>query len=414
MMLDIEAEKLSHDKIIVAKIDALARYVFFGELLTRLDTEVDYEVSTICIYPSLKVKYNPLFLANRSNKDVLFILVHEILHVVLRHHSRMLNKIPKLANIAADIVVNLMLYETLKFHPVDATIDAFYTGWTFEQVYDSLLANEDKEQSKGSFKGSFKGSSQQQKEAEHAEIIKNKHDKDPIKNDIQKSEKQDKASIEEEFQTSKELTLDAINATRSSKRVDGWGNLPATLRDFLDTFHEPKLDLSEKLAKYLSRHGTIRRSTYLRESKRMESEDLFLPGSEYIGFHVEILVDTSGSMSKDQLIGIISEIYGIITFNNSVARVIFNDAAVQNVIENVEDTSTLLDKASGGGGSDFRPAFKYLEDNKNADSHLVIAFTDGAITVPSEEPEDISVLWILSNKKCESPAIWGDVIYIND
>lgn len=51
----------------------------------------------------------------------------------------------------------------------------------------------------------------------------------------------------------------------------------------------------------------------------------------------------------------------------------------------------------GGGGSDFRPAQKYIRDNLEAESiDCIIGFTDGYIDVDQFPPAN-PVLWVLTD-----------------
>jgi predicted metal-dependent peptidase len=113
------------------------------------------------------------------------------------------------------------------------------------------------------------------------------------------------------------------------------------------------------------------------------------------GEHVKFAVgvDTSGSISNDDLQTFLSEIYSMFKQYNSIELYLLSfDAEICNdkVIYN---ESELMDfQFLGGGGTDFRPVFKRLEEeNYNG----LVMFSDGYGTFPEET--DINTLWIMTS-----------------
>ena len=55
---------------------------------------------------------------------------------------------------------------------------------------------------------------------------------------------------------------------------------------------------------------------------------------------------------------------------------------------------------TGGGGTDFRPVFRYIDEHYELDPSLLIFFTDGYGAYP-ERPPQYPVMWLLtSNGAC--------------
>ena len=67
--------------------------------------------------------------------------------------------------------------------------------------------------------------------------------------------------------------------------------------------------------------------------------------------------------------------------------------------------------AKGRGGTDFRPTFRYIQENEY-DARVVIYLTDGYGMFPSEEP-DVSTLWI-SYGAPENRYPFGNVVNLQD
>jgi predicted metal-dependent peptidase len=117
-----------------------------------------------------------------------------------------------------------------------------------------------------------------------------------------------------------------------------------------------------------------------------------------------VLLDTSGSISHDDLHCALTEIGGICTDLAIEVRVIVIDAAIHADVR-IQDAGELLASLDGDGGSDFRPAFARLE--ADGFSGVVVAMTDGDIAVPCAKPERVrEVVWLLQEGGAP-PATWG-------
>jgi predicted metal-dependent peptidase len=58
------------------------------------------------------------------------------------------------------------------------------------------------------------------------------------------------------------------------------------------------------------------------------------------------------------------------------------------------------ERVTGGGGTDFRPVFRYIDEHSELDPSLLIFFTDGYGTYP-ERPPAYPVMWFLTHDgKC--------------
>ena len=126
-----------------------------------------------------------------------------------------------------------------------------------------------------------------------------------------------------------------------------------------------------------------------------------------------VLWDTSGSMNGREK-EILGDVQGICEDLGLSIRCITCDTEVHTDVDNIEDALDLIPHIRGGGGSDFTPAFKRLED-ENYDG-VVVAFTDGYIGVPQIKPIHIKeVLWVLAGGDVDpTGGKWGDVLKIND
>jgi len=145
---DITQEELAvmqtevHDRIITARVGLLLRHPFFGNMATRLKiTPADEFIPTAAV-DGRNLYYNTQFFNAMSNKEIEFVVAHEILHMVYDHLGRRDERIPMLYNIAADYIVNnLLVRDRIGEKPkiVDCFQDFKYENWASEDVYDDLF-----------------------------------------------------------------------------------------------------------------------------------------------------------------------------------------------------------------------------------------------------------------------------------
>ena len=144
----------------------------------------------------------------------------------------------------------------------------------------------------------------------------------------------------------------------------------------------------------------------------MANHDMFVIGMEDMRHGTLVFIkDTSGSISNDILRNCVSVLQQACDELNANRIVVIDaDAQVCDVQEyGPHDSIPLV--AKGRGGTDFRPAIKYVEDNIQ-DARIMIYLTDGYGDFPAEEPS-VPVLWITYG--LEEPQFpFGEVINLSD
>lgn len=126
---------------------------------------------------------------------------------------------------------------------------------------------------------------------------------------------------------------------------------------------------------------------------------------------VAFAVDTSGSMGKEELSLAASEVQGVLRALGYPVEFMACDAKLHGV-KRVARVTDMVDAVKGGGGTDFRPVFAHLEDEK-FEGVLVYA-TDGFGPAPARPPRGIHVIWLLVGKMVQTPAPWGECVRVED
>ena len=143
---ELRAEVL--DKIIVARVGLLLRHPFFGNMATRLVIKEATDWCPTAATDGRHLFYSVPFFAKMSNKEVEFVIAHEILHCGYDHMTRREDRDAMLHNIAADYIVNnTLVRDNIGTKPADIPIfqDFKYDGKTSEEVYDEIYKKYDEE-----------------------------------------------------------------------------------------------------------------------------------------------------------------------------------------------------------------------------------------------------------------------------
>jgi predicted metal-dependent peptidase len=137
-------------------------------------------------------------------------------------------------------------------------------------------------------------------------------------------------------------------------------------------------------------------------------QNLLVPGLLSEKLHGAIVIDTSGSISDSTLTMFMGQIEAIrAQIPDHVLEIVCADAAVQ-LVQRVESGTPLEKKTKGGGGTNFIPALKHLEEMAET-CHFCLYFTDGYGTCP-KNPPSYPVMWCLFSSDGSSPKEqpWGE------
>ena len=106
------------DRIIVARVGLLLRHPFFGNMATRMQVKACDDWCPTAATDGRNLYYNTQFFNELSNKEIEFVIAHEILHCIFDHIERRENRDAMLYNIACDYIVNNTLVRDKIGNPV--------------------------------------------------------------------------------------------------------------------------------------------------------------------------------------------------------------------------------------------------------------------------------------------------------
>lgn len=108
---------------------------------------------------------------------------------------------------------------------------------------------------------------------------------------------------------------------------------------------------------------------------------------------IGIAIDTSLSVSTEDLNEFISEIKGLQKCYRNETTIMECDAEIQKVYT-LKPYSKVDTKFKGRGGTEYEPVFKEIEKNPKYKPELLIYFTDFYCTFPKKAPR-YPVLWVV-------------------
>jgi len=370
-----------YDRIIVARVGLLLRHPFFGNMATRLRILAADDWLPTAAVDGRNLYYNTQFFNAMDNKEIEFVIAHEILHMVFDHLGRREDRNPMLYNIAADYKVNnLLVRDRIGNKPsiVDCFQDFKYDADTSEEIYDKLF-----EDAKKRGEELEELLEQLEKEGEMLdEHLDDNGDGDGEEGEEQKdangnnvSKKRSKFSKEELKKIKDEIKEATINAAQSA----GAGNTPGEIQRMIKELTEPKMSWRELLRQQIQ--STIRNDyTFARPSRKGWHTGAILPGMNFDEtIDIAIALDMSGSIGNEQARDFLSEIKGIMDeYKDYNIKLWCFDTKVYNEQDfSADGGEDLLDyEIFGGGGTDFDANWNYMKEQDYVPKKFIM-FTDG-------------------------------------
>lgn len=389
----------------LSKMRILCNNGFYGLLLMHMKYGLDAECGTA--YTDGKViRFDPKFLDELNDDELDFIMMHEILHVALKHCFRGRELEKELYNIACDIVVNsnILLSNNMDTRTITLRSDgeAMHLApngkegyeYTAEEVYNMLQKNLGMNNAKLQSNGKTKNTTN---------IIDN-HTK---WQQIEKNEELEELWISRLDEVSKTIEIRDSIINRET--------MPAFAQRRLKELKNAQTDWREILIDFL--HEEVVDYSFMPPDRRFDDCPFFLPDfndKDIKPENILFMIDTSASMKDDMVTAAYSEVKGAIEqFNGKLIGMLgFFDAVVIEPVpfENEEEFEMI--KAIGGGGTNFQIIFNYVKEYMTDNLPVsIIILTDGYAPFPKEsEAMGIPVIWLLNNEKV-NPS-WGKVARI--
>lgn len=496
--MEVSNEKIREytRRIMIARMRLLCNNGFYGLLLMHMRMNISDENETAWSDLNDRLYFNPNFLEKVSDRELDYVLMHLLLHVVLKHLNRKGNFEDKYYDEAADIVVNSNILRSNAGDLCSISLNNFGgiqeymvpggdDGWKYsvEEVYQMLRTvittsngdddenDDDESEGESSETGDVtdsddnsggnsnsteetldgtapkpsgssntgnnsdggKGDSESKSGLGRESKSKNRNGQGNGKQGINKSSSQsasmysgwDYHNRETESQNSdnnlqdelwQERIMQAASAVKRRNSVKDVGQIPAFAERYLEELKKPQTDWRTVLDEFIQEE--INDYSFCPPDRRFDDSPFFLPDFNEKDYRVEkvlFMIDTSGSMSDDEISQCYSEIKGAIDqFSGKLEGWLgFFDAVVVEPKPFVDEDEFMAIRPEGGGGTRFDIIFKYVAEQMSEEPPVsIVILTDGYAPFPKERAtHGIPVLWIIDNEDVTPP--WGKIARIS-
>jgi predicted metal-dependent peptidase len=377
------------DKIVVARVGLLLRHPFFGNMATRLKIQDGSDWCPTAATDGRSLYYNRDFFEKLTNKQVEFVVAHEILHNVFDHMMRVEGRDRFIWNAAADYSVNgQLIRDRIGEVPPDIKIfhDPQHYGKGTEQIYDEIFENMDEEQLKALG----------QLLDEHIDWEKEGKGGRPSYS------KEELKQIRDEI---KEATIQAAQAA-------GAGNTPASIQRMIKDLTEPKMNWREILRQQIQ--SVIKNDyTFMRPSRKAWHMSAILPGTQFDEtIDICCSIDMSGSISDEMGKDFISEVKGIMEeYKDYKIKLWCFDTKVYNEADFDGYNDDIMGyELMGGGGTDFMCNWEYMKEH-DINPKKFIMFTDGYPWDSWGDPDYCDTVFIIHGNDSIVPPFGAHAYY---
>ena len=413
-------------KIGKACVQLLLRHPFFGSLVYQHDYLVSQEVPTAGVTPDGLMLFNPDFVETCSREELMFLVAHEVMHVVFAHALRRGHRDHELYNIACDAVINEILIAEGVGKFIDGGIRMKGAeARTSESIYEELAGRIKKPKKatapglagldlasgtcSADNDGNGKGGS-----------INGGNNKNSDKNEQSYSGTLSIKDLPESVppmtqeQINEQISMGKINLGQAASLARARGLMSGMLGRFVDQALESKMPWHQLLERYLLNKAD-QRYTWSRPDKR-RLNIAYLPRRERVPSMGEVVlgIDVSGSISDSEVAAFIGHCQAIFELcHPKKVYVVYCTTRVEAVDE-FEKGEDIEPRKNLWCGGTHMPAIMAWIEKKQIEPDVCITFTDGYTAYPEESEVPCPLVWVLCTEYKPPEGTPGEVIYAND
>ncbi len=345
-----------------AKTFLLVQHPYFGALSAKVDIVIHDSLSSNFSFEHQKLLIQSSYFEHLNTQELASVIAHQALVHSVSYHLRQHAKDQKLWFEATAYVVSDILTKNGFELPIGIAYQKRFSGMYTEEVY--AILSQERAQEPKDVPTPQEPTLQEQLFA----------------NTLQ--------SITKKFQKQHELPKQ-LQQLHKSYRSD-----PSHFQEYLYKALEP----------YMRDDFTI-----IPPNKKLLYSGIYLPSSYSQTYTFGVAIDTSGSIDTQLLTRFISELEALLSLiQNYTIELFLCDWKISSHTTYSKGEQLLFD-LKGGGGTDFRPVFEYIEDN-NLEITILFYFSDLAGTFPKTTPR-YDVVWVTNTQTLQPP--FGSCIYLD-
>ncbi len=431
-------------KLLKARAELLLQQPFFGSLCLRLDTIEDKTCGGAWT-DGKTFAYNPHYISKLSEAELKGLLAHTVMHPACQHHKRRNGRDERVWNMACDYAINWILLKAGFELPEGYLDDDKYRGMSAEDIFGELTRDFDQdgnpevgkqqdgpkrldiEYEDGQGQGSDLEGSDDNEQNESGDD--GEDDNEPLTDDSQETAKAEEDNQQKNSadpggsgevrdapdddtgggEDGNETDLDWLTAlAQAANQARDCGDIPGDLLRMVQEMLYPRVNWRELLDRFISARARNDYS-WSPPSRRHLHMDIYLPSlsTEQLP-EVVLAIDTSGSISPKELAQFSAELSGILESYDTTVRVIWCDTDVKDDQIFCRADLPLELAPKGGGGTDFRPVFSFIENNNLNPACLIYLSDMECGNFPIIDP-DYPVLWARTGGGGRTPP-FGEMI----
>jgi predicted metal-dependent peptidase len=358
-----------------AKVSIVTQHPFFASILMKRQLIEDLTIPTAAVDQRGQIYINPKWFSTLTVDEIVFVLAHEIGHVIGQHASRRGTRDAKKWNIAGDAWINDMLKASGIGQPISGCVNMPGSkDETVDEIYNKLPDNPD---------GSGPGGT-------GSDLIERGAPMTP----------------EEATRIDAETRVEIAQAAQAAKAQ---GKMPTALAKIIADLIDPGTPWHEILERYMTAF-TRGDYTWSRPNRRF-ADIAYLPSTGKVAEMGEIVVqvDVSGSISQRELAHYNGHMSRIIEqCRPERVHVLYVDTQVckHQVFEQGEEVTL---EFYSGGGTDMEAGFEFLA-KEGIEPEVFVCLTDGYTDFNVTNAPSYPVLWCISSD-IEAP--YGENIHFS-
>ena len=424
---EISLISMAMKKMIKARTALILEQRFYGQLATKLNLKEDVSAKTMWT-DGVTLGFNTDWVLNQSMDETKAVVVHEVMHCAFGHHCGRGDRDADDYNLACDYAENPIIRECgFKLPPTMA--DDRFKGQNRYDIYNHIHGKKQKNDN-GTDSGKQRNENKPSKTPSEGQTGQGQgNDKGRGTNTSQNGKMDvtagndpgrcgevrdypgDSGDAPSESELKQEEQYWKIAVSNAANQAKGCGQLPAGLEELIGELLEPKVSWKEALQRFVEQVSKNDYS-YKRTNPRYAGYGIIMPSLYNKELNpIDVWIDTSGSMSTDDLKQCFSEIDDIRQHYKTTIRVVLCDTKVNEVVivEAEDDFKEISCK--GRGGTRFAPAIKWSQDEEE---HPCCGVYISDMDCDDFGPEpDFPVLWIQTEgPKAKVP--FGEVIRMKD
>ena len=362
------------DGIIAKGILSLIRNKsFYGEILLHLNRDADDTIDSFLALKwndnQLELAYNPIHLNDDVSdaNDMIAILEHLAMHIVWLHPLRYVNH-SLLNDVASDIAVNQYVS------------DVYSKGWTLDKVnFQYSLDMKPNLDSSQYAKQLYDLFSQDKQEG----VGKLDNDNLRIVDDHRYFD--DEGNISNQDYDQRKETIDRLLRDAYSQYR---GELSMAVEKQIKSVVMPRINLRQIVSRITGNRSNRPKKTYNRFNRRQPYRMDIAGSIRRQSEHVNVFIDSSGSISDDQYANMVGVVEAIQSMPNIEVNCYTFDAEVHAISDSLLSNKRLLQ-----GGTKYQSIVDYVNEHKLAKQGCIV-FTDGK----GEEylnQSNLNITWVL-------------------